>query len=203
MKTVRCAVTAGAIPLIVLALSLGVAHATTAISTDGTYKYGASYTITITGADSSNPSTFSMSSIAHFVLSTGAAQNPYTMKIELTSPGTGSDGAGCGTGQCTTPTAIKVSGWGPGALSFTGTGTNADPWVISVSATVQANNPCDTAPVMVSFKQSGADGDTVAILEAGVGGVCGPSQVPEFGLSIAGVVTSLAPVLFLLRRRAR
>jgi hypothetical protein len=147
----------------------------------------------VTGYDGSCPSVYSSSHIIHYVLSTGLAQNPYTIALSSCS------GSNC------PPTEIIVRGWAGNEIVCGGTGTQScstsGPWIFNVDATVQASKERKTAPVKVTGSTSSRE-ETVLILEAGVGGVCSspPVGVPQFPLGMAAVALLTLPILLLIRR---
>jgi hypothetical protein len=111
----------------------------------------------VTGNDGSCPSVYSSSHIIHYVLSTGLAQNPYTITLSSCS------GSNC------PPTEIIVRGWAGNEIVCGGTGTQScstsGPWIFNVDATVQASKERKTAPVKVTGSTSSRE-ETVLILEA-------------------------------------
>jgi len=151
------------------------------------------YFVTVSGANGSCPTTFSLSGILHLVLSTAGAQNPYTVVV---SPD-------CSTSTCT-PNNIVILGWANIAICGTSQSLSAapcstnGPWSGSLDATVQANQACNTAPLKIN----GNSGIPQVIFEAGVGGDCAPSAVPEFQGSPLLIAAALFPALLLLRRRS-
>lgn len=151
---------------------------------------GDTFNVVITGKDGSCPSTYSNSGITHYALSTGAAQNPYTVVL-----------SNCVGTNCP-PTNIKVLGWdtvgdrcGGSKPACSSTG----PWTFTIDATVQAGKGCDTAPVKVT----GNGGQPVLILEAGTGDVCTGTTshgAPEFPYGMALLLAMSLPILMVLRR---
>jgi len=152
---------------------------------------GFTYTVTVDPAAGSCPIPYSNSTVLHLALSTSNPQNPYTITIFPPSP--------C-TGTCV-PSNIIILGWGNVAIcgrsqSLSGPSCSATgPWSGTLSATVQAGQPCSTAPL----KFNGNSGQPDIILEAGVG-CLGPHPVPQFPLSAILLASALAPVLLLVRR---
>ena len=149
---------------IVAAYPLIIAGAVTCPTTTDTV-HGVTYSVTIQGADGSCPTTYADSShLVHYVLSTGAAQNPYTVKISA---------SGCV--NCP-PIQVYARGWADGTI-FCGSPSpacvNSGPWTGSINAQVQAGKTCDTAPVFVKFSGTKPPQSNMLILEAGTGGVCG------------------------------
>ena len=120
---------------------------------------GDTFNVVVTGADGSCPPTYSSSGLTHYALSSGAAQNPYTIALSSCS------GTNC------PPTEIIIQGWGSNEVVCGGgqpACSSTGPWTFNVDATVQSGKACDTAPVKVT----GTAGQPDLILEAGVGGVC-------------------------------
>jgi hypothetical protein len=140
---------------------------------------GYTYNVTFSGKDGSCPTEYADSShLLHVILSTGGAQNPYSISITPTSC------SGC------PPSEVHVLGWAGDVVFCSGSCSASGPWTGTVNATVQAGKGCDTAPIMIKFGDKG-QGAPVVILEAGVGGDCG-SITPEFPLGT--LVAVLAPV---------
>ncbi len=151
---------------------------------------GDTFNVQITGLDLSCPTTFSMSGITHYLLSTGSGKNPYTVTL-----------SSCSGSRCP-PTNIKVLGWDtvgdrcggskPACAALPG------PWTFPVDATAQAGKACDTAPVKIR----GNPGQPVLILEAGVGADCtSVSTVPEFPLGLFALFAFALPAVLLVRGR--
>lgn len=124
---------------------------------------GYTYSVTLTGADGSCPTTYSNSPVPHLLLSTSTAANPYTVNVACNPVE-----SGC------TPNNILILGWGNEAICGSGGGltgiacVTGGPWSGQLDATVQANKACNTAPLKIN----GPGGQADLILEAGVGGDC-------------------------------
>ena len=158
---------------------------------------GDSYTVSITGADGScvTPNSYDSSGTppgrAHVNLGTGGAQNPYTIVL-----------VSCSGGTCP-PTQVWIGGWGPGNV---GSSPYVLPFSFTLDASVQANQPCTTAPLKVS----GNKGASILQIEAGTGcttkGACPPTGcpppgVPEFPVGAILAIAFAFPLIVLLRRR--
>jgi hypothetical protein len=179
-------------------------HAVTCptLSTSGN---GDTFSVVVTGADGSCPSTYSNSGITHYLLSTDSGQNPYTVTL-----------SDCSGSNCP-PTEIIIQGWAGnqiacGPLPNTPC-SSSGPWMFNIDATVQAGESCDTAPVKVT----GTSGQPVLILEAGTGGDCSgqttsittitsstsTESVPQFSsgaLPLLALVALLLPLMLLARK---
>ncbi len=194
------------------AVPLSIISSAVSCPTNTTSGNGDTFNVVVTGADGSCPTTYSQSGLTHYLLSTGAAQNPYIVTLSSCS------GSNC------PPTEIIIQGWAGNEVACGGIQpacSSTGPWTFTVDASVQSGQSCDTAPVKVT----GTSGQPVLILEAGVGGDCGgtststsstttspttstqttttkPTGVPEFPafggyLLLLGVTV---PLILLMRR---
>lgn len=158
---------------------------------------GSKYFVSIRGADGScvGPSSYDGSGAspgrAHVALSSGTAQNPYTITL-----------ASCTGADCPPPT-VWVGGWGPGTVC---SGPCAMPFSFSLNAHVESGvSGCDdTAPLKVATDTT--NGAPLVIIEGGNECVPHlfppPPSVPEFPLGMAALLALAIPTLFLLRKRA-
>ncbi len=170
---------------------------------------GYTFTVQVTGADGSCPSTYSSSGTIHYVLSTSASANPYTIVLTGCIPGVS---------ESCPPSDVTYQGWTlSGITTVCSDATTACTSTITftVDATVQTDEPCNTLNVK-------AGGDVILILEAGTGGDCSGTStstttttttsttttsstvpgVPQFGASFGMllVIALVAPMLLLLRK---
>ena len=182
---------------------------------------GYTFTVQVTGHDGSCPSTYCNSGTIHYVLSTSASANPYTIILTGCIPGTS---------ESCPPSVVTFQGWTLSGITTVckSTGTACTSTIaFNVDATVQADESCNTLNVK-------AGGDVILILEAGVGGDCSGTSttstttkttsttsttatkttstitttsstvpgVPQFGASFGMlmVIALVAPMLLLLRK---
>jgi hypothetical protein len=152
---------------------------------------GFTYTLSVTARDGSCPAPYSNSTILHLDLSTGVAQNPYTVTLSCSTPG------------CASISNIIILGWGNFAICGTSQSlsgppcASGPPWTHALDATVQANTKCGTAPLKIN----GASGQPDAILEAGLGCLGVPKiSAPELPGSPVLLGAAVLPILLLLAK---
>ncbi|MCL5067935.1 MAG: hypothetical protein M1368_06250 [Thaumarchaeota archaeon] len=188
-----------AVPALPLSSAVGCPTYTTS-STNGY-----TFTVQVTGADGSCPSTYSSAGMIHYVLSTSSSANPYTVTLSnciATSPAT-----------CP-PAKVTYQGWTLPGVTTVCSGDCGSTITFTVDATVQAAQACNTLNVKAS-DDAGLPGGVALILEAGVGGDCSGSSttttttttsttpgVPEFGapLGMLLAIAIIAPMLLLVRK---